>query len=346
MKFHRVVLASLAVELPDEVHTSEQIEARLAPLYTRLRLPAGRLELMTGIRERRFWSGPMRPSAAAAAAAKKALALARVTPAQIDLLIHAGVCRDRLEPSTAAYVHALLGAAPGAQILDVSNACLGFLNAMTLAAGLIESGQIRRALVCAGENGRPLVERTIATLNGGAHDRNAIKPYFANLTIGAGAAAAVLAHGDCVAGNDGIAARFLGGVARTHSEACTLCEGDSAGDALEMRTDSEALLAAGVELAQRTWERFCSELQWDAASPQRILTHQVGKRHSQLLFERLGLDPARDWRTFDRLGNVGSVSLPATLADAIAAGVVTGGDKVALLGIGSGLGSLMLGLQY
>ena len=346
MKFHRVALASLAVELPDEVHASEQIERRLAPLYTRLRLSVGRLELMTGIRERRFWSVPMRPSAAAAAAAKKALAAARVMPAQIDLLIHAGVCRDRLEPATAAYVHALLDAAPGAQILDVSNACLGFLSAMTLAAGLIESGQIRRALICAGENGRPLVERTIATLNNGTHDRNAIKPFFANLTIGAGAAAAVLVHESCAAGDTGGVARLLGGVARTHSAASTLCEGDSTGDALDMQTDSEALLGAGIELAQHTWAQFCAELGWDATSPGRILTHQVGKRHSQLLFELLGLDPAKDWRTFDRLGNVGSVSLPATLADATAAGVVTGGSKVALLGIGSGLSSLMLGLQY
>jgi 3-oxoacyl-[acyl-carrier-protein] synthase-3 len=344
MRFSHVSIASVAVELPDEVWSSELLEAKLAPLYARLRLPAGRLELMTGIRERRFWSRPTRPSEAAALAARKALAAAGVRAGELDLLIHAGVCRDRLEPSTAAYVHGLLGAAPGAQILDVSNACLGFLNALVLAGGLVESGQIGRALVCSGENGRPLVERTLEILNGGSHDRDGIKPYFANLTIGAGAAAAVVCRDTLARAG---APRLLGGAALTDSAANTLCEGgDDGGGGLAMQTDSERLLEAGVALAERAWGIFCKELDWNAATPARVLTHQVGRRHSQLLFERLGIDPAKDWRTFDRLGNVGSVSLPATLALAREAGAVADGDAVALLGIGSGLGTLMLGVRY
>jgi 3-oxoacyl-[acyl-carrier-protein] synthase-3 len=349
MRFQHVSIASLAAVLPGEVWTSDLIEEKLAPLYTRLRLPTGRLELMTGIRERRFWPRPVRPSEASAEAGKLALKKAGTDVADVDLLIHAAVCRDRLEPATAAYVHGLLGAPASAQILDVSNACLGFLNAMVLAAGLIESGQIRRALICSGENGRPLVESTIELLNNGAHDRNAIKPFFANLTIGAGAAAAVLCRDNLApAGSP----RLLGGAARTDSSANTLCEGGAEDGSLAMQTDSEKLLDAGIALAERTWAAFCAELGWTAATPQRVITHQVGKRHSQLLFERLALDPAKDWRTFERLGNVGSVSLPATLALAHEAGAIASssgnasGDSVALLGIGSGLSSLMLGLGF
>ncbi|MDR3229121.1 MAG: 3-oxoacyl-ACP synthase III [Puniceicoccales bacterium] len=342
MIFNRVAIASLSVELPDEVWTSAFLEEKLAPLYTRLRLPEGRLELMTGIRERRFWSRPMRPSEASALAGRKALEQAGVGAGEVELLIHAGVCRDRLEPATAAYIHGLLGISPQAQILDVSNACLGFLNALTLAAGLIESGQIKRALICSGENGRPLVERTVATLNGGTLDRNAIKPYFANLTIGAGAAAAVLCRDDLAPPDS---PRLLGGTGLTDSAANTLCEGDGDLDALVMRTDSERLLAAGVALAERAWVRFCEETGWDAATPRLALTHQVGTRHSQLLFERLKISPQKDWRTFDRLGNVGSVSLPATFALAREAGAAQPGDAVALLGMGSGLSTLMLAVQ-
>ena len=197
MRFARSVLSTPEVELPPEVWTSAEVERRLAPLYGRLRLPEGRLELMTGIRERRFWPAPIRPSEASAAAGRRALAAAGLGAGDIDLLIHCSVCRDRLEPATAAYVHGLLGLGPQAQILDISNACLGFANATVLAAGLVESGQIRRALVCAGEDGRPLVERTIRTLNEDVSlDRDGIKPFFANLTIGAGAAAAVVARDD------------------------------------------------------------------------------------------------------------------------------------------------------
>jgi 3-oxoacyl-[acyl-carrier-protein] synthase III len=343
VQFRRTVLTGLVAELPPEVWTSDDLERRLAPLYGRLKLPEGRLELMTGIRERRFWPQPIRPSEISALAGKRALQAAGVGPADIDLLIHSSVCRDRLEPSTAAYVHGLLGLGPQAQILDVSNACLGFLNAVVLAAGLVESGQIRRALVCSGENGRPLVERTVRLLNEDLSlTRDGIKPYFANLTIGAGGAAAVVSRDDLAAGDP---IRLLAGAWETDSSANALCEGDTSSDELDMRTDSEALLAAGVGLAQRCWGRFKSESGWTEATPDRIITHQVGRRHSSLLFQQLGLDPTKDYQSFDRLGNVGSVSLPATLALARAEGRIKRGDKAALLGIGSGLASLMLAVE-
>lgn len=343
MIFKRTILSGLVAELPPEVWTSDEVERRLAPLYGRLKLPEGRLELMTGIRERRFWPQAMRPSAISALAGRRAMSAAGVGPAEIDLLIHAAVCRDRLEPSTAAYVHGLLGLGAQAQILDVSNACLGFLNAVVLAAGLVESGQIRRALVCSGEDGRPLVEHTIRLLNADlALTRETIKPYFANLTIGAGGAAVVVSRDD-LAAPGGL--RLLGGAAQTDSSANGLCEGDTSSAELDMRTDSEALLIAGVGLAQRCWQRFKDETSWDESTPQRIVTHQVGRRHSALLFEKLGLDPAKDYQSFDRLGNVGSVSVPATLALGIAAGRISAGERVALLGIGSGLASMMLAVE-
>lgn len=343
MRFQRTVLSGLTAELPPEVWSSADLESRLQPLYSRLRLPEGRLELMTGIRERRFWPSAVRPSAASAAAGRKAMEAAGVGPKDVDLLIHASVCRDRLEPSTAAYVHGLLGLGPQAQILDVSNACLGWLNAVVLAAGLVESGQIRRALVCAGEDGRPLVERTVRLLNEDLSlTRDTIKPYFANLTIGAGGAAAVVCRDDLAVPGS---VRLLGGAAETDSSANGLCEGDTASDELDMRTDSEALLAAGIALAGRCWGRFRAVTGWDASTPSKVVTHQVGRRHSTLLFESLGLDPAKDCRSFDTLGNVGSASLPATFALARADGRIRAGERVALLGIGSGLASLMLAVE-
>ncbi len=62
MLYENVCLETIAHTLPEEVVTSAEIEARLEPLYTRLRLPEGRLELMTGIRERRFWLPDVPPS--------------------------------------------------------------------------------------------------------------------------------------------------------------------------------------------------------------------------------------------------------------------------------------------
>lgn len=341
MRFEHTCIEALAVALPDEIWTSTAIEERLAPLYERLKLPAGRLELMTGIRERRMWPEGTRPSDASAAAGRAVLARSGLRADQVELFIHAAVSRDMLEPATASFAHRKIGLPATAQILDVSNACLGFLNALTLAAGQIEAGHIRCAMVVAGENGRPLVDQTLRTLVDRPWTRNEIKPFFANLTIGSGAVGAMVCHRSLVRGR---AHRLLGGVARAATQHSELCQGDTYGaESLAMQTDSEQLLLAGVALASETWSAFTAE---QGTAFDRYVCHQVGSIHRRKLYETLGLDLARDFSTFETLGNTGSVALPATLAKAVEAGAVREGDRVGLLGIGSGLNCLMLALEW
>lgn len=343
MKFGTTCIESLAVAFPDDVLTTDEIEAQLRPLYERLNLPLGRLELMTGIRERRVWPAGTLPSDASAAAGRAALSRSSIAATQVELFIHSAVCRDMMEPATASFAHRKIGLPPTAQIFDLSNACLGFLNALTVAAGMIESGQIRCALIVAGENGRPLVEQTLKTLLTAPLDRNGIKPYFANLTIGSGAVGAVVCHESLLPAGTR-AHRLLGGVARAATAHSDLCQGDQHGaDALAMQTDSEALLAAGLALARDTWNDFTAGF---GETYDRLICHQVGRTHRRKLYETLGLDLTKDFSTFETFGNTGSVALPATLARAVESGAVKEGHKVALLGIGSGLNCLMLALEW
>jgi len=343
MRFNHVYIEALAVSLPTEVITSAAIEAELLPLYERLKLPLGRLELMTGIRERRVWPIGTRPSDASAAAGKAVLEQSKLSASQIELFIHAAVSRDMLEPATASFAHYAIGLPATTQIFDLSNACLGFLNSLTMAAAMIESGQIKCALVVAGEHGRPLVDQTLRTLREQPLSRNAIKPFFANLTIGSGAVGAIVCHSDLAPAGH----RLVGGVARAATEHSTLCQGDTHGaEALAMQTDSEQLLVAGVALAQATWADFTRDTGFNAENTDRFICHQVGSIHRRKLYETLGLDLTKDFSTFATLGNMGSVSLPATLAIAAKEGQVKSGDRVSLLGIGSGLNSLMLALEW
>ena len=73
MLYQNVCLEAISYTLPEEIVTSDEIEARLEPLYSRLKLPQGRLELMTGIRQRRFWPRGMLPSEKSVESAEKAL---------------------------------------------------------------------------------------------------------------------------------------------------------------------------------------------------------------------------------------------------------------------------------
>ena len=341
--FEKVSLETIAHVVPEEVLTTAQMEQQLGPLYERLRLPEGRLELMTGIQERRLWPRGTKASEASALAGQAVLEKTSLDAGTIDLVIHCAVCRDRLEPATAAYVHGALGLSPQTGFLDVSNACLGFLNGMYLASGMIESGQARSVLLVAGENGRPLVENTLRELLAPEQTRRSIKPYFANLTIGCGAAGALLCHRDLAPA----AAQLRGGSFLADSSQNHLCEGDSAeADGLAMQTDSEELLIAGVALARRTWERFVEVTGWTSETPDHIICHQVGSAHRNKLYAELGLSVEKDFSTFPTLGNIGSVSLPLTLARAAQSHGFGGREKIALLGIGSGISCQMMALEW
>ena len=345
MKFAHACIESIAVALPEEKYTSAGIEAQLRPLYERLKLPEGRLELMTGIKERRMWAPGTRPSDASAAAGRNVLAKSALTAEHMQVLIHSAVCRDMLEPATASFAHHKIGLGGNCQIFDLSNACLGFLNGLVTLAAMIDSGQITCGMVVSGENGRPLVDRTIKHLLSTPLDRNGIKPFFANLTIGSAAVSAIVCHENLLP-KSAPRHRLLAGSVMADTRHSELCQGDSEGDTLVMETDSEQLLVAGVEVARQTWSRFEQETGWTTATPDRIITHQVGSTHRRKLYETVGLDLAKDFSTFETLGNTGSAALPSALAIAAEQGALRAGQKAALLGIGSGLNCLMLAVEW
>ncbi|MCA9053115.1 MAG: 3-oxoacyl-ACP synthase III [Planctomycetaceae bacterium] len=348
MRYQHVCIEAVGCTLPPYVVTSAAIEERLAPVYERLRLPAGRLELMSGIRERRFFEPGTRPGAISAATANRTLDAAGLDRKYVGALIHGSVCRDQMEPATAASVHHALGIPDEAYVLDFSNACLGLLNGMLYVADLIESGRIRAGVVVGTEIGRPLVEGTIdSLLNDPALTRQSIKPAFASLTIGSGSAAIVL----CDRRLSRTGNRLLGGAVLSDTAAHELCAGGVASeqhgdDRPRMATDSEALLHAGINLAARCWERFLQRLSWTSDEVSKVFTHQVGRAHRKLLLERLGIPPERDYPVVEILGNTGATALPMAAALGIEHGHLQPGDRLALLGIGSGLSSVMLGMEW
>ncbi|MGD9125893.1 MAG: 3-oxoacyl-ACP synthase III [Planctomycetia bacterium] len=339
-RFQNVCLETIAYTLPEEVVTSEEIEQRLASVYQRLRLPEGRLELMSGIHERRLFPPGTRPSEKSILSGEKAIGQSGIDRQKIGALIHGSVCRDFLEPATAAGVHHGLGLSSDCVVYDLSNACLGLLNGTVQIASMIELGQIEAGMVVGTEDSRELLERTIdLLLNDPSLTRQNIKPAFASLTIGSGSAAILLTHRDLSRSGH----RLLGGVSTASTDHCDLCQSD--GMEAVMETDSETLLKEGVSAAKRTFTEFCDSLGWTPDRIDKTFCHQVGRAHRKLLLEELGLSLDRDYVTFDRFGNTGSVALPMGAGVGWEDGFVNAGDRVAMLGIGSGINVMMLGVE-
>lgn len=344
IRYSRVCLDTFGYELPPLILTSEEIENRLAPVYQRLKLPQGRLELMSGIKERRLWHAGTRPSEAAAKAGMNVLTRGNIDPDEVECLIFTSVSRDMMEPATASFVHNELNLPESCLIFDISNACLGFLDGMVMLANMIELGQVKSGLVVSGETAEELLDSTIRTLVADETlSRKTIKPAFASLTIGSGSIGLYMRRAKENEKNP----RLVHGAWRAKTNHSNLCHGNQAGgNTTLMETDSEELLHRGVETANLTWNEFSKEPGWQADDIDGFFCHQVGTAHARLLFDTLGLDLRKNFETLATLGNVGSVSAPITFAQAIEQGVYQPGQKGALLGIGSGINCLMLGVEW
>ncbi len=346
MNFQRVCIESIGFTLPPVVISSADIEAQLAPVYDSLRLPEGRLELMSGIAERRLWEAGTPVRAPSTNSAQLALENSSITAEDVGCLIHASVCRDYLEPATACSVHAGLGLSASCWVHDMSNACLGLLSGMMQIGTLIESGAIKAGIVVGTESSRSLLEATIASLLADKSlTRKTIKPSFASLTIGSGSCAILL----CDASLSQRGNHLLSGVARAECEHHTLCQSDTdqAGSQMEplMQTDSEQLLHAGVGVGQRTFESLLesgyTREQFDVT-----VCHQVGSAHRKLMLESIDMPAERDYSTFRWLGNTGAVALPTALALGLTSNHIQPGHQAALLGIGSGINSIMTATRW
>jgi 3-oxoacyl-[acyl-carrier-protein] synthase III len=347
VRFNNVCLESIGGVLPAEVWSSDQVEQRLQPLYQRLKLPEGRLELMSGIGQRRVWPVGTLPSGPSIQSGNHAIEAAGIDRSRIGCLIHASVCRDFLEPATASRVHHGLSLPNQCWVYDVSNACLGIINGAVQIATMIESGAIDAGIVVGTENSRPLLTQTIDALNADETlTRQSVKPAFASLTIGSGSCAWLLVHRRLSKHGSPIEVAIA--EARTAFHDLCLSDDDSAGANMQplMDTDSERLMAEGIATGVDALEQLLAESGWQRSEIDRSICHQVGSRHRMAMLDALGLDPLRDSVTFPQLGNTGSVALPITLGAAATRKELTSGDRVALLGIGSGINSVMLGVTW
>ena len=348
MRYHNVCIESLGYTLPAETISSSQIEERLQPLYERLRLPEGRLELISGISERRFWEPGTLPSEISIESCQRAISAAEIDANRIGALIHGSVCRDRLEPATACRVHRLSGLPADCVVYDVSNACLGILNGAIQIANMIELGQIEAGIVVGTESARPLVESTIRTLNENhALTRKNLKPAIASLTIGSASCAMLLTHKSMSRSQNGLES-IVTRAETEHHELCQSGHDDAVAAGMQplMETDSEQLMHAGIEIGRRTFATLLEESGCVAEDFDRTICHQVGGTHRKLMLDSLGLPAEQDFTTFQRLGNTGSAALPTTLAVSAKNGFIKSGDRVGLLGIGSGLNCIMANVRW
>ena len=333
MLFQHVAIAGLAhIDAPRRLSSAE-INARLKPTLDRLGIKADVLGDNAGIHSRYLWEDNVQASDVATLAGVKALADAGIDPDKVGLLVNTSVSRDYLEPSTASIVSGNLGLPETCQNFDVANACLAFINGMDIASRMIERGEIDYALIVDGETADLAYEKTLERLSHQDATEEQFRNELATLTLGSGAAAMVLARAELAPG----APRYRGGVTRAATEWNKLCRGNLDG----MITDTRTLLLEGIKLAQKTFAAARQALGWAVEELDQYVIHQVSKVHTAAFTKAIGIDPKKVMTIFGEHGNIGPASVPIVLSKLREMGRLKKGDRVALLGIGSGLNCSM-----
>jgi len=190
------------------------------------------------------------------------------------------------------------------------------------------------AVIVDGEDADEIQENTLRRLNGDGINRDNFMSEFASLTLGSGAAAAVIGRADAHPKGH----RILGGVTRAATQFHDLCVGSVDG----MFTDATSLLRGGLDLVVTAWRE--AKREWDWSTMDRYILHQVSDVHTNAIVKAAKLDRSRVPTTYPRLGNVGPASIPITLAQE--APSLRSGDRVLLMGVGSGLNTAMMELAW
>jgi 3-oxoacyl-[acyl-carrier-protein] synthase III len=312
-------MASVGVAVPPGVLTN-------ADLSERLDTSDEWIVERTGIRERHIATTEQSVAMLSRDASEKALERAGLTAGDLDAIVLATATPDRLLPSTACDLQALLGANKAAAF-DLSAACPGFLFATTVAEGLIASGQSQNVLVVGAEK--------LSTITD-FQDRSTA------ILFGDGAGAAVVRR----AGNNGrgILSTFIksdgrlapllyrpgGGAADPISEK-VVCERSH-----YMKMAGREVFKAAVLAMSEACDEALERAGVGADEVDLLIPHQANIRIIEATAKHAGMSMDKVMVNVDRYGNTSSASIPLALDQAIAEGRVQSGSLLLLVAFGAG----------
>ena len=325
----RAAITGVGYATPATLVPTSDLEARIAAASGRLPIPRGRIQSISGIRTRFMVGAGEYASTLAIAAARCALLDAGATPADIDLVVFASASQDQIEPATAHIVADGLGVRAAA--FDAKNACNSFINGIEIAEAFLLTGRARRALVVSGETPTLAVRWKIGSVDD-------LRRSFIGYTVGdLGTAAVVEAATDgrgifyrdhyADSRHWGIVA-LPGGGARHPGPDPDHCYIEGDGNALR-----DAFLDLDADVVLRLFRETGTT--WDDYAV--VCAHQVTTRFIDDLVHKVGLPRDKLVVTIDRFGNVGSGTLPLSLAIARAEGRVKPGDRVLWIGLSAGI---------
>lgn len=316
----RAVVAGSGSALPERVMTNDEIAQMVDTNDEWIRQ-------RTGIHERRVSGAEETASTLGSEAARKALAVARMAPEEIDLVVTATISPDYPWPSTACLIQDKIGA-KNAGAFDLGAACAGFVYAVSVGSAMIASGSMKTVLVVGSDTLTKQVDWT---------DRATC------ILFGDGAGAIVLRaeeNGqrgviDSALFSDGSGAHHLlveGGGGRYPK-----CQPHSEGKRETIYMAGREVYRFGVNAMPDACEKLLAKAGMSADEVDLFVPHQANIRIIDSAAERLGLPPEKVFVNLQRYGNTSGASIPLALDEAVQQGRLKPGMVVMTVGFGGGL---------
>lgn len=280
----------------------------------------------TGIRERRIADADMGAADMGAAASRIAMERANVLPGEIDIIVVSTATPDRLLPSTACDMQALLGAT-NAAAYDISAACSGFLYALSIAEGHIASGSAEIALVVSAEKMSGIVDWD---------DRSTC------VLFGDGAGAAVVRRAQN--GRGGILSSFI----RSDGTLAELLWRPAGGVKVPMdlavldakthlvRMAGREVFKAAVRSMAEAADQALMRAGLTGADIDLLIPHQANMRIIDATARYAGIPMEKVFVNVDRYGNMSSATVPIALDEAVEQERVKPGQNILMVAFGAG----------
>jgi 3-oxoacyl-[acyl-carrier-protein] synthase III len=280
----------------------------------------------TGIRQRRIAAKDEFTSDMAARAAQRAMKMAGVAAAQIDLIIVATITPDMPFPATACLLQHKLGATRAAAF-DLEAACSGFIYGLEIGQQFIMSRTYDTVLVVGAEKLSAITDWT---------DRNTC------VLFGDGAGAVILqnrenSHGllTAVMGADGEKADllFMPAGGSRHPAARSTVEARMH----YLRMEGKETFKNAIQAMQSAATEVLRRCEIDISRIKCVIPHQANRRIIDAVGERLGARPDQLFINLDKYGNTSAASVAIALDEAVASGKILRGDLILLMVFGAGL---------
>ncbi|RPJ55591.1 MAG: ketoacyl-ACP synthase III [Acidobacteria bacterium] len=287
----------------------------------------------TGIRERRFVAEGQANSDLAVKAVERALEVAKVDPADIDLIIVATVTPDMMFPSTACLIQNRIGAKK-AWGFDLSGACSGFLYALITGAQFIETGKHKKVLVIGSDVMSSIIDfqdRATCVLFGDGAGAVLLEPTEEDN--------AILDSILCADGSGGTFLYMPAGGSRQPATVETVQKRMH-----YVHQDGRNVFKCAVKFMADVSLELLKRHGFTPEDVQLYVPHQANLRIINAAKDRLKLKDEQVAVNIDRYANTTSATIPSCLAEAQQCGRLKKGDLVVLASFGAGFtwGSVLL----